>query len=466
MRMTYRELQIRTRGTWYGTPPSGVSGLSTDTRTLKKGEAFLALRGPIFDGHRFAGEAVKRGASAVIGEAGGLWHSMPCPRLEVNNTLDALGDIAGAWRQQLSATVVAITGSYGKTTVRSMLEHGLRRLGLNVAATNANNNNLIGVPQTILGTGKDADVALVECGISEMGAMQRLARIVQPDIALITGLAPTHAEGLGDVHGVAHEKGLLLQYLTEDGCAVLGAGVSAMMRDRLSSGMACIDVDEAADASVVHGRIQEGRCLLRCGDETATVELAIPACHWAADMALTATVIRHLTNRKTGEIADALAGWQAVSGRMQPLPGIHASIIIHDAYNANPVSVTAALDTVRQMPGRHFAVLGDMAELGMASRSLHAALDISGMDGLVLVGGQMEVLAGGCSAAEWVPDVDAAIRTVKTLNLHAGDVVLVKGSRCMGLEKVVGVLTHHGAEAPMDGEKREERKREEKADAV
>jgi len=452
--MTSRELQTSTRGAWHGTPPSEVFGLSTDTRTLNKGEAFLALRGPTFDGHRFGPEAMERGASVLIvdrkGDGTGDALRMPVrlPRLVVNNTLDALGDIASAWRKQLFGTVVAITGSYGKTTVRSMLEHGLGRLGLNVAATKANDNNLIGVPQTILSIEQDADVALVECGVSEVGEMQRLARMLQPDIAVITGLASAHAEGLGDLRGVAHEKGTLLQHLTENGCAVLGAGVSAVMHDQgFSPDVDCMDMDDSPDGSVVRWRIRDNHCLLRLGGETVTVELNVPAQHQAADMALAATVIHHLTQKEMGEIAEALSGWLAVPGRMQCLPGVHASTIIHDAYNANPASMAAALDTLRRMPGRHIAVLGDMAELGEASASLHVALDVSGMDGLILAGRRMKALADTCAMAQWVPDADAAMLAAKNMSLGADDVVLVKGSRCMGLEKVVDMLMERGVEA-------------------
>jgi len=461
MRMTSRQLQASTRGKWHGMPPSEVSGLSTDTRTLREGEAFLALRGPRFDGHRFGSEAIERGASILIGDAtaDALWQSMMLPRLEVADTLEALGDIATVWRKQLSATVIAITGSYGKTTVRSMLEHALRHLGLNVAATKANNNNLVGVPQTLLSIDNGADVALVECGVSEAGEMKRLAGIVQPDIAVITGIAPAHAAGLGDAHGVVREKSVLLQHITENGCAVLGAGVSAIVSDQGSDpGVNYLNMDvtdHSSDASVVRWSIRKNCCLLQLADHTATVELGMPARHWAMDMALAATVIRYLTQKDMSEIADALSGWRTVPGRMQALTGIHGSIIIHDAYNANPASMNAALDTLRRMPGRHFAVLGDMAELGELSASMHAALDVSGMDGLILVGREMKVLADTCTTAQWIPDAVAASSTVKDMDLQAGDVVLVKGSRCMGLEKVADALVEGG----MD-------RQQEKADAV
>jgi len=248
------------------------------------------------------------------------------------------------------------------------------------------------------------------------------------------------------------------------------------MGEDVPSGMPCIDMDEASDAAVVHGQVQDACCLLRLGDETATVELDLPARHWAMDMALAATAMRCLTHGNIGEIAHALAGWKAVPGRMQPLPGIHASTIIHDAYNANPASMSAALDTVGRMPGRHFAVLGDMAELGTASRTLHAALDVSGMDGLVLVGDRMRALVERCDAAQWAPDADTAIAMAKALTLRTGDVVLVKGSRCMGLEKVVDTLTENGSQkgaqtgvqtgVQRGAEAQVERKMREKADAV
>lgn len=443
MRMTGRELQANTRGIWHGVPSSEVFGLSTDTRSLKKGSAFLALRGPRFDGHRFGADAMANGASILIGDTqgNGLWQSMQTPRLEVKDTLDALGDIAGAWRRQLSATVVAITGSYGKTSVRSMLEYALRHMGLHVTATKANDNNLIGVPQTLLSIEDDADIAVVECGISEAGEMKRLASMVQPDIAIMVGLAPAHVQGLGDLHGVAQEKGVLLQHLTENGCAMLGSGVSAIMRNQdCSPNVFCIDMDDTMDNSVVRWKIQRNHCLLQLSGETATVELDVPAWHQAANMALVATVIHHLRRTEIGEIADALSGWRTAPGRMQRLQGIDESIIIHDAYNANPASMHAALDTLKAMQGRHFAVLGDMAELGKSSQTMHAELDVSGLESLILVGQQMKALADVCTEAQWFPDVETAISVLWVWNLRKDDVVLIKGSRCMKLEAVVNVL--------------------------
>ncbi len=457
MRMTGCELQASTRGRWRGNPPREVFGLNTDTRLLKKGEAFLALRGPRFDGHRFAVEAANRGAIALIGDETGaaLWRHMEPPCLEVSDTLRAFGAIAAAWREKLNATVIALTGSYGKTTVRSMLEHGLRRLGLNVAATKANDNNLVGVPQTLLGVGNDADVALVECGISEKGEMQRLAHMVRPDIGVITGLAPAHAEGLGDLKGVAREKMALLSHMARNGYAIAGSGVSTILRDQgIPPANRCLDMD-AADDSVVRWRMHDARILLTLGGESAAVEMELPALHQAADMALAATVARRLTGKDIATLARAFAGWRAMPGRMQRLTGRRGSVIIHDAYNANPASMAAALDTLRRMPGRHFAVLGDMAELGDESGRLHAGLDVSGLDGLILTGPHMRALVDIQAHACWTPDVDAAMVVARKLNLTTGDVVLIKGSHCMGMERVVAALAASQAEI-----------RREQADAV
>ncbi len=233
MRMSSADMQSCTAGRWHGVPPQMIGGVSTDTRHLHCGDAFVALRGPNFNGHAFAEDAIQAGATTLIGDLEGVqsWQDIDVPQLEVADTLQAYGDIAGKWRAKIPAKVVAITGSYGKTTLRSMLEHVLNRHGVRVAATHANNNNLVGVPQTLLAIDEQAEVALVECGISERGEMCRLAAMVRPDVAVITGVAEAHAEGLGGIVEVASEKAILLDYMTNEACAVLGDGVAGLLRD-------------------------------------------------------------------------------------------------------------------------------------------------------------------------------------------------------------------------------------------
>ncbi|MDX8411367.1 MAG: UDP-N-acetylmuramoyl-tripeptide--D-alanyl-D-alanine ligase [Mariprofundaceae bacterium] len=439
--MSGAELQSATAGRWLGAVAGELRGLSTDSRALNAGDAFLALTGPHFDGHAYHSQAVAGGASALIGAEGRIsgWDAAAVPVLAVDDTLEALGAIAAAWRGHFSARVLAITGAYGKTTVRSMLDHVLTRLGWRVAATRANNNNLIGVPQTLLAAGGDEDIVIVECGISEPGEMARLASITQPDMTVLTGLALAHAEQLGDVAGVAREKARLLR-ATSQWCA-LGEGVADQLREYgLMPETPCMSMD-GPDA--VGWRLDGNRLHLMLGDTQAACDLALPALHWAANMALTATVV--LRQDRGGialaDVAHALEGWQPPAGRLRPLAGPNGSHIYDDAYNANPVSMAAALDTLRRLPGRRLAILGDMLELGAFAGQAHASLDVSGLDGLILVGPHMQALGRLHREAICVADVAEALDAASGWRLGPEDHLLVKASRGMGLDRVVRALT-------------------------
>ena len=440
--MSGADLQACTGGCWRGAPPERITGLSSDSRAVARGEAFIALRGEHFDGHDFAADALRRGAAALIGDAAGseAWQGLDAPQLQVPDTLRALGDVAAVWRNRFAAKVVAISGSYGKTTLRSMLRHVLGELGVRVAATRANDNNLIGVPQTLLAVDEAAEVALVECGISERGEMQRLAAMVRPDVAVLTGIAPAHGEGLGDVHQIAREKGVLLDYLTGNGCAVLGDGVAGLLGELKAP---CLAMD-GDGKGIVRWRMQGTQVTLRRKGQSAQFSLPLPAAHLAADAALAATVLGELGMRDLPAIATALQGWRPVAGRLRKLRGVNGCLILDDCYNANPASMAAALDTLRAMPGRRLAVLGDMAELGEEKERLHAALDVSGIDVVIAVGGNMRALARRHPEVVCLSDCRQALAELHRLGLGDGDVLLVKGSRCMRLEEVVDGLTQGG----------------------
>jgi len=445
MRMTGMELARATAGTWSGTMPDSICGICTDSRQPHDGFAFLALRGPHHDGHAFASEAAGA-CTALIGDAAGAaqWNTIDRPRLVVADTLIALGDIATAWRQRLAnTTVIAITGSYGKTTVRGMIVHALTALGRRVATNPANHNNLIGVPQTLLAIPEDAEFAIIECGVSEPREMRRLAEIVRPDAAVLTGLATAHGEGLGGMEGIIHEKFELLAAVGTDGWCVLGQGVHALLaQQHLTPQAPCIAMDQG-ETDQVAWSLDDNRLHLAYGKQAAEIPMLLPARHWAEDMALAATVI--LRSNRSGitlaAIAEALAGWRPTAGRMQPAPGKSGSTILDDSYNANPASMQAALDTLARMPGRHIAILGDMTELGEDSPALHATLDVSGVDQLILVGSQMKHLAAHHAEALWLSDTDAACRHLRDFPLVAGDYVLVKASHSMRLDRIAALLT-------------------------
>jgi UDP-N-acetylmuramoyl-tripeptide--D-alanyl-D-alanine ligase len=446
MRMSGIELQSCTAGRWHGAPPAVIEGITTDTRRLSRGDAFVALRGANFDGHAFAAEAARRGAAALIGDKDGVsaWQGIALPQLEVRDSLRALGDIAAQWRCGLKLPLVAITGSYGKTTLRSMLEHILLSKGFRLTATRSNDNNLIGVPQTLLRIRPDDDVAVIECGISEPGEMLRLAAMVRPDVAVITGITAAHAEGLGSLAGVAAEKALLFDMLAEGGCAVLGHGVAAVLGKRaLPAGRTMLDMDVQGGQTVqwsLHGR----RVTLSLGAQCCAFDIALPAEHWAQDVSLAASILLHLGLATLAEIGEAMGGWQPVGGRMRRLSGIGGCTLLDDSYNANPVSMQAALDTLRRLPGRRIAVLGSMAELGRDSAFLHAGLNVGGLDAVLLFGEEMRALAVRHPEAMHEDSIEQVVQRLRAMQPGNGDTVLIKGSRCMRMERVVNALAEAG----------------------
>lgn len=446
MRLSGLEIQQAVHGRWLGDAPDMINGLATDTRNFKSGQAFLALRGPNYDGHKFAFSVADR-AEALIGDAEGikLWQDLKTSQLEVSDTLQALGEIAHTWRMQLQqTTVVAISGSYGKTSLRSMLSHGLSALGFNVAATAANLNNLVGVPQTLLAVTKDADIALIECGISETGEMSRLAAIVHPDVAILAGITSAHTEGLGGLSGVVHEKAALFDHLADSGWCVLGEGVEEQLAGNN------IEIPGSALIAGAAGSVQwqlNGRELhLSDGLEEAVISLDLPARHWAANLALASGIILRLSGQlgkqvSLTQIASELQQWQVPAGRMQQLRGINGCLILDDSYNANPVSMQAALDTLVAMDGHRVVFLGDMAELGDGSIQAHAGVKLHGIDEVYLIGPQMKVLAATCKQAKWFESVEDAVSSLSHYSPDRNDVILVKASRSMALEGIVRLLS-------------------------
>jgi len=437
------DIQSATRGQWLNMMPDQIGSIQTDSRHFKQDAAFLALRGPHFDGHIFASQVADK-ASALIGDKQGIqaWSDLKAPQLEVADTLRALGDIAHAWRKQLTnTTVIAITGSYGKTTIRSMLAHTFKALSIKTTATHANLNNLIGVPMTLLGINKDSEIALIECGISEIGEMQRLSEIVQPDIAILTGITSAHAEGLGGLHGVAYEKSLLLKHLLPQGWCALGEGVRKQLKD----------IQHDYIESFVGWKLQGNKLTLDYQDESASLLLSLPAPHWGANMAFVASIVmQYLQQQKRhvslAQLADILAAWQPVEGRLQSISGINDCTILDDSYNANPVSMQAALHTLAAMQERRIAIIGDMGELGDDAEHAHKQLDVSQTDMLILVGTHMYALHQQHPTSQWFANTDALLAWINEhqVMFTAQDTILIKASHSMQLHQVVSLLAEQG----------------------
>jgi len=443
MRLNGLELQQATQGKWHHGVPKQLDCLKTDSRCFEYGDVFLALHGPNFDGHSYAPSLVNK-ASAFIGDCQGIqkWKGLAVPQLEVQDTLLALGDIAHAWRKKLkSTTVVAITGSYGKTTVRSMLLHVFDTLGVKAVATHANLNNLIGVPMTLLGISEDTDIALIECGISEQGEMERLSEIICPDIAIFTGITSAHAEGLGGLNGVIHEKSQLLNHLSDHGWCALGLGVREKLQDTSHQ---CMEI-------CVGYHIDERQLILSYGDEQCSLPLPLPAPHWGENMAFVASIVLQYAQRQQQHLtltalSKCLATWQPVQGRLQSIAGIHGCLILDDSYNANPTSMQAALRTLAAMPARRIAILGDMAELGDETESAHIQLDVSQSDLLILVGKNMYALHQQQAASKWFANTADLLSWIGSHPHHftAEDTILIKASRSMKFNQIIHILSRQG----------------------
>jgi len=450
MRLTADEVAKASRGRWVqGKVPTLISGIGTDSREFIAGHAFLALRGVTFDGHQHAAQVADK-ASALIGDVQGVagWSSLlDTPQLEVHDTLQALGDIAACHRRKLvQSKVIAITGSYGKTTVRSMLQHVLSGLGLEVASTQENFNNLIGVPKTLMAVPEHADVAIIECGISEVGEMERLSAIVQPDIAIVTGLTCAHGEGLGGERGIAQEKAKLLKHLSAKGWCVLGLGVAEQFAklDKLN----IQETVDMHDQHAVQWSLDGQRLTLSHQQQQAALDLRLPAKHWAENMALVAQTVLRLAqdleqNWTLQQITQVLQSWQPVEGRMHISTAPNGFTLIDDSYNANPASMQSALDTLAALSGHRVAIIGDMLELGEQAENVHQQLNLHDIDEVLTVGTLMGTLQAinPKHHIRVFRDADTLSAWLESKDFPPlGSTVLVKASHGTGLYRVAAQL--------------------------
>lgn len=454
MRLTGDEVAAASHGQWVQDKvPALISGIGTDSREFIAGHAFLALRGVTFDGHQHAAQVADK-ASALIGDVQGVagWSALlDTPQLEVQDTLQALGDIAACHRRTLvQSKVIAITGSYGKTTVRSMLQHVLSGLGLEVASTQKNFNNLIGVPKTLMDVPEHADVAIIECGISEVGEMERLSAIVQPDIVIVTGLTCAHGEGLGGELGIAQEKAKLLTHLSPQGWCVLGLGVAEQFAN-----IDALNTQETMDMGDNHAvtwSLDGQRLTLSYQQQEAALDLLLPAKHWAEDMALVAqTVLRLAQDLEQSwtlqQVVQVLQSWQPVEGRMQMSTAANRFTLIDDSYNANPASMQAALDTLASLSGYRVAIIGDMLELGEQAEKIHQQLDLHDIDEVLTVGKLMGSLqaVNPKHRIRVFRDTEALSAWLESKDFPPqASTVLVKASHGTGLYRIAAQLKDRG----------------------
>lgn len=424
------------------------TSVGTDSRNVKPGELFIALRGQRFDAHRFLGAARDAGAVAVMTDTeGAALAPAGMPRITVDNTHTGLTQLAYAWRSRFTTPLVALTGSSGKTTVKEMLAAILREATGSadaVLATRGNLNNEIGAPLTLLELREAHRYAVIELGMNHAGEISRLTRLARPDVALINNAGRAHIEFLGSEEAIARAKGEIFEGLSDKGIAVINADDTyAVLWRKLSNKNKYLSfgIDQAADI----GARYELRALdsdLHITTPTGTVSATIhaPGLHNVRN-ALAACSAAYALNVPLTAMAAGLARYEGVKGRLQRKRAQGGATLIDDTYNANPESVRAAIAVLAQAPGKRALVLGDMGELGNRATACHTEVGAyaraAGIDQLMALG---DLSANTVSAFGAGGRHFSSIETLLTgvEKILAPDVtVLVKGSRFMQMERVI-----------------------------
>ncbi|HET7358716.1 MAG TPA: UDP-N-acetylmuramoyl-tripeptide--D-alanyl-D-alanine ligase [Rhodanobacteraceae bacterium] len=437
------EVALWTHGTVVG-DDCEVQSVATDSRRLRAGELFVALVGERHDGHAHVAAAAAAGAVAAL-----VAHriDIDLPQVVVADTLVALGDLASAVRAQRSARVVGITGSNGKTTVKTLAAAILSGFGR--THVNAGNfNNEIGLPLTLLAMPADSEYAVLEMGAGKPGDIAYLAAIARPEIGLVNSIAPAHIERMGSVEGVAETKGALYQALPADGIAIINAddafagffaglaGSRRVLRFALDH-----DADIGADAIAMDAL--GSRFTLRTPQGRIDVALPLPGRHNIAN-ALAAASIAIALEVPLAHIGRGLQRADAIAGRLRAQAMAGGWTLIDDSYNANPGSVAAAIDVLALAAGERWLVLGDMAELGSDAERLHGEIGelarARGIDRLFATGRLSRAAVGAFGGGgEHFAEQGALVEALRE-RVHAGVTCLVKGSRSSAMERVVAAL--------------------------
>ena len=431
--------------------------ICTDSRQLAAGQLFVPLVGERFDGHAFLPAALEAGAVALLAQAEQLPPAAlaavagSVPLWLVPDTLLAYQQLACLWRRQLPAAVVAVTGSAGKTTTRELIRAVLAPLG-EVGASSGNENNDVGVPLTLLKATPAQAAVVVEMGMRGLGEIERLSRCACPDVAVITNIGTAHIGRLGSREAIATAKCEITAGLRPDGVVVIPAGDPLLdgALARVWAGrvvrIALAGEGHEAQADLVGQLDGVGGILKLAGEELAGVEVAMPleGVHHARNLLLALAVARELGLEPTRwqPLEVALPGGRS---RRLVLGGVR---LLDETYNASPEAVLASLELLARQPGRRFAVLGTMLELGDQSLALHrqvAARALSlGLDGLVVVDGgpEGEAMLAAAQGLARLERVDTPAAAAEPLGqwLEPGDVLLLKASRGVALEQLIPLL--------------------------
>ena len=443
-----------------GTVTHAFADVSIDSRQISEDDLFIAIIGNTHDGHRFVSDVVKSGISGIMinrnkanRQSIGQWNQQGLVCVAVDDTVKSLGDLAAFHRRRSNIQVIAITGSNGKTTTKDMTAAVVSRR-FTTLSTHGNFNNEIGLPLTLFKLEPRHQWAVLELGTNGPGEIKRLAEICQPDIGVITNIGPAHLEGLGSLEGVMQEKGELLKNIKPNGKAVLNADDPRVVQLRGKTSKDVLYFGLSEDALIRAMSIQKKgdgvSFTLRLPPATVSVNLKLPG-DFMVSNALAASAVGSLLGLSAQEVKAGLEDFRPARGRMNVLKTKNGVHIIDDSYNANPVSMEAAMMTLKSMKGnkRGILVAGDMFELGDQAEAMHqkigSAAARSGITKLYVTGEYAATVAKS-ARDEDMASGDIFTGTMEEIfkdmaeRLQPGDWVLVKGSRGMGMEKIVNWL--------------------------
>lgn len=443
--MTLTELASRTGGQLLG-PDVAFSSVSTDSRSVEVGDLYLALVGERFNGHDFVEAAADRGAvAAIVSEA--IETSIPVLRL--SDTHKALGDLANANRRRSKATVIALTGSQGKTTVKEMAGAILSNRAKTLI-TSKNLNNTIGVPLTLLQL-KDQEFAVIEMGANGAGEIAFSVEAAEPDIVLITKASAAHIEGFGSLQGIVEAKGEILDGLSESGIAVLNAddkNVGQWQRRAGNKKIVHFSLLEKAGSQYFASDIdatEVGKIgfKLHSPHGVTSIRLNMMGEHNVAN-AVSASALALEVGASLDDVANGLASLSSIDGRLKLRDGINGCTLIDDTYNASPDSFFSAIDALMSFSGRKFVIAGDMKELGEESAESHESVGAyakrCGVNEFYATGemSKLGVHAFGERAVHFQSQNELIEQCRASANRDA--VFLVKGSRGAMMENIINEL--------------------------
>lgn len=429
-------------------------GVSTDSRNVKPGELFVALRGERFDGHAYARECLDKGAAAIMLDEKGAAENLK-PALIVSDTRLGLGKLAAYWRGKFTIPTAAITGSNGKTTVKEMLAAILRAAAggeEHVLSTQGNFNNDIGLPLTLFRLNATHRYAVIEMGMNHEGEISYLTRLAKPTVALVNNATAAHLGGLGSVEAIARAKGEIFEGLAADGTAIINADDRFADYWRKLVGTKKIltfGLNNKADVSAAYKLGPESSELqLHTPQGEISISLPVAGVHNVSN-ALAATAAALAMGVPLPVIAQGLSSFEGVKGRLQRKPGFKGALILDDTYNANPASMKAAIDVLAARSGTRLLVLGDMGELGDDAAVMHAEIGEyakkAGVDALYTLGELSREMTAAFGPQAGHYETPEQLGAELKPRMNATTTVLVKGSRFMRMERVVGLIgeEHH-----------------------